>query len=190
MDVRSSKADNFRVVGQPAVGQDVLVQDQHCDFTRGTSKRFRVMRNVGMAAAYFPEDEPVLCFGCGDGFEIEAWRLLGFDAVGVELSDIKRTVAAKRRLTVYKSMPSGIGANIYCAHTIEHLPYIKKTIKELWHICLSVMCLIFPIEPHGTRNPSHLSPIKSLDDIDVPGRILYKQSRFNDEPEGVIICKR
>ena len=69
------------------------IQDEHCDMTRTTAKRFRVLRNVGEAAIHFPKDEPVLCIGSGDGFEVEVWKTIGFYSVGLDISSSKRCSA-------------------------------------------------------------------------------------------------
>jgi hypothetical protein len=175
------------------MGQKFLedLQDQHCDYTRTTGKRFRVMRNVGEVAPYYPINEPVLCFGSGDGFEVQAWDLLGFDAVGCEISERKRRISSGYRVYTYETLSQAQGQyNIYCAHTLEHVVDKRALISQLWEKCCSVMCLIFPIEPNGTKNPSHLSPIKNIDDVVVPGSIIKKTVRWNDELEGLILCRK
>jgi hypothetical protein len=160
--------------------------------TRTTSKRFRVLRNIGMAAPYFPETERVLCFGSGDGFEIEIWRRLGFTAAGCEISKVKREIAMSHGLHTWGSL-SQIKEefNVYCAHTIEHVVDNKLLLRQLSEMCITTMCLIFPIEPNGSKNPSHLSPVKSLNEVKVNGfKTVLKYEHWNEEREGVIIYKR
>jgi hypothetical protein len=168
------------------------LQDDHCDFTRGTNKRFRVLRNVGEAAKYFPIDEPIICIGSGDGFEVEVWKLLGFNAFGCEISTRKRIIAKAFGVTSVTNFADSQGrCNIYCAHTIEHMKQAQLEINNWTKRVKTVICCIFPIEPMGTRNPSHLSPIKSLNTLKFPNmEILLKQERFNDEREGIIIARR
>lgn len=175
-------------VGKSSVGKRFLevLQDQHCDETRTTEKRFRVLRNVGEAAEYFPINEPVLCFGSGDGFEVEVWNLLGFKATGYDISQRKNKLAKKHGVDVGKKYPS----NIYCAHTLEHLENRNLVLDEMRENCISTICLIFPIEPIGSNNPSHLSPIKSLNDINLDMMVVLKYERLNNEREGVIIFKK
>ena len=148
------------------------------------------MRNVGEAAQYFPEDEPILCVGSGDGFEIQAWMLLGFEASGYEISSSKIKIAAGHGISTFDQ---GLGDiyphNIYCAHTLEHLDNPSEYMKIFSRLAISTICVIFPIEPNGSKNPSHLSPIGSIHDINFPGfDILLKKERWNDEREGIIIC--
>jgi hypothetical protein len=97
------------------MGQKFLedLQDQHCDYTRTTGKRFRVMRNVGEVAPYYPINEPVLCFGSGDGFEVQAWDLLGFDAVGCEISEKKSAYHRAIGFTLTKPYHKRRGNIIY-----------------------------------------------------------------------------
>jgi hypothetical protein len=181
-------------IGEPTLGKGFLekLQDQHCDETRTTSKRFRVMRNVGESAPYFPEDEPILCVGSGDGFEVQAWKLLGFDVSGYEISSSKIRIAAKHSIaTFYQGLEKLYPYNIYCAHTIEHFDNSSEYIRIFSKLAISTVCLIFPIEPYGSNNPSHLSPVGSIHDIDLPGfKIMLKKERWNDEREGIIIWKR
>jgi len=164
------------------------LQDKHCDDTRGTAKRFRVLRNVGMAAPYFPVGEPVICFGSGDGLELEVWRLLGYAVTGVEISERKRAIAnAHGCFTV--DVLQGRG-NIYCAHTLEHVPDVGRVLALFRQTCISTICCIVPLEPDGSRNPSHLAPIRRLDDVRIEGmEVLLKMERWNDEREGVVICR-
>lgn len=167
------------------------LQDEHCDFTRTTRKRFRVLRNIGEAAIYYPEEEGVLCFGSGDGFELQVWKLLGFNAIGCEISSKKNNIAAIYGVESVNDIKSiKEQRNIYCAHTLEHVNNAQELIFTLWDKCLSIMCCIFPIEPKGSKNPSHLSPIYNLNQLIFPGKILYKSSRWNDEFEGIIICAK
>ena len=170
------------------------IQDRHCDMTRTTTKRFRVLRNVGMAAPYFPIDEPVLCFGSGDGFEVEIWGRLGFSAIGCEISTKKRQIAEAHGCRTVGSLDDieRLGRfNIYSAHTIEHVQDYGIILERLAAVTLSTACIFFPIEPYGSKNPSHLSPVAALDDVRMDGmRTVVKTERWNDEREGVIIFKR
>jgi hypothetical protein len=171
---------------EPSLGKRFLekLQDEHCDETRNTEKRFRVLRNVGEAAPYFPINEPVLCYGSGDGFEVQVWSLLGFEAYGYDISSHKNKLAQSHGVEIKKD----IKANVYCAHTLEHLYDRDAQIKRMISNCISTVCFIFPIEPNGSKNPSHLSPIKSINDIVVPMNIMVKYERWNDEKEGIIIA--
>lgn len=166
------------------------LQDRHCDYTRNTEKRFRVLRNIGEAAPYFPIDEPVLCFGSGDGFEVEVWKMLGYDVVGCEISHIKRLIASDHNVRSYALLKDISCRNVYCAHTIEHLKDRDDKLIRMWNISISVMCLIFPIEPNGSENPSHLSPVLNINDIKLPGDTLLKYERWNGEREAILIAKK
>ena len=168
------------------------IQDTHCDMTRTTEKKFRVLRNIGMAAPYFPENESVLCFGSGDGFEIEIWRRLGFRAVGCEISKVKREIARSHGLYSWADRTEVLGNhNIYCAHTIEHVTDVEDTLGWFVKTCVSTLCLIFPIEPYGSKNPSHLSPIKSMEQLRIPRmEVVLKFEHWNDEREGVLIYQQ
>ena len=169
----------------------VELQDMHCDYTRDTEKRFRSLRNIGEVAPHFPINEPVICFGSGDGFEVEVWQLLGYDAIGCEISSIKKDIASKYGIRTINSLYDGARRNVYCAHTIEHVRNRDIAMKRIAAWSISTTCFIFPIEPNGSMNPSHLSPVKSINDIDIPGmQILLKYERWNDEREGIVIFKK
>ena len=194
MDAGESENIHMGTIGESTLGKELLekLQDQHCDETWTTTKRFRVMRNIGEAAPYFPEDEPILCVGSGDGFEVRAWELLGFDVSGYEISSSKIKIAAEYGVsTLDHGLENMKPNNIYCAHTLEHFESSCKYIDLFCRLAISTICLIFPIEPYGSKNPSHLSPIRSIHDIDLPGfKIMLKKERWNDDREGIIIWKR
>lgn len=168
------------------------LQDAHCDPTRTTHKRFRVLRNIGEAAPFFPPDEPVLCYGSGDGFEVEVWRLLGYAAFGCEISSKKRAVAAAHDIVTVPTLDDMRDpCNIYCAHTIEHLADPQAIIDQWLRMVQSTICCIFPIEPHGSKNPSHLAPVADLSAVRFPGlQTIIRTERWNDEREGFVIAKR
>ena len=169
------------------------IQDEHCDMTRTTAKRFRVLRNVGEAAIHFPKDEPVLCIGSGDGFEVEVWKTIGFYSVGLDISSSKRCIALDHGVVSFKNMDgmSGKKFNVYCAHTLEHCANIKIMLDNIRDHCLTTVCLIFPIEQNGSKNPSHLSPITNIDDVHIDGmKTIRKYERWNDEREGFLILKK
>ena len=168
----------------------IEVQDQHCDYTRGTEKSFRVLRNIGKAAPYFPINEPILCFGSGDGFEIQVWKLLGFDVIGCEISSEKRKIAKGFKVKTFKNLYNGLKRNVYCAHTIEHVENRMRVLSQLYNISVSTICLIFPIEPNGSMNPSHLSPVQNIEYIKLPGKTVLKYEHWNNEREGIIIFKK
>lgn len=178
------------------MGQGLLeierLQNAHCDWSRGTRKGHRILRNVGEVARFFPSEEPLLCFGCGDGLEVEAWKLLGYDAVGCEISKEKSAKAEVFGVRIMSQKALGVySLNVYCAHTIEHVVDAKAILEWFSKIALSTVCIICPIEPNGSRNPSHLSPVRALTDIMVPGmKVVQMIERYNDEPEGLIVFKR
>lgn len=171
------------------------IQTKHCDMSRGTAKGRRILRNVGEVSRFFPLDEPVLCVGSGDGLEVEAWRLLGYEAHGVEISPHKASIAKRHGVPCTEAPAESLNEvagnwNIYCAHTLEHCTDPSTVLAQFVGMALSTICIIVPIEPMGTRNPSHLNPIKSLSDIRLPGLLEeMRAERFNDEPEGVIVWK-
>ena len=180
------------------MGKELLerLQDRHCDWSRGTKKGFRVLRNVGDAARHFPLSEPLMCFGCGDGLEVEAFKLLGFDVIGCDISRKKRLVAEQHNTLVYAPddpLLEQIERNIYCAHTIEHVEDLVQTLEYFEEVAISTICIICPIEPRGSRNPSHLSPIRSIRDLELSDWTYWKpiriEERFNDEPEAVLVWK-
>lgn len=177
---------------------DAKLQDLHCDWSRGTNKGARIFRNIGEVARFFPLSEPVLCVGCGDGLEVQAWRLLGYRADGIDISVAKRKVAESHGVP-YTSAPAediladiSPGFNVYCAHTLEHLLSPDTVMQEMRRIVVSVMCIIVPIEAKGSNNPSHLSPVLDLSHIRLSGNIeeVMRCERWNNEPEGIIVWRK
>lgn len=171
------------------------LQTAHCDHSRGTRKGARILRNIGEVARFFPLDEPVLCVGSGDGLEVEAWQLLGYHAHGVEVSPEKAMIARDHGAATTEAPAEGLDAveglwNIYCAHTLEHCRDARAVLAHFLRMALSTICIIVPVEPRGTRNPSHLSPVLDLGQIRIPGmHEVMRYERHNDEPEGIIVWR-
>jgi len=174
------------------------LQSSHCDMSRKTDKSFKILKNIGEVAYYFPRHEPLLCVGCGDGFELDTWKLLGYkDVKGIDIDPEKIAIAKSFGCNAEVCSiedyweEDEIDRNIYCAHTLEHCVNADEIMRKLCSMTLSTLCVIFPIEKKGTKNPSHISPIKSLADIDYdylkPVR-LYENHNY--ELQGIIVCRR
>lgn len=177
------------------------LQSTHCDKSRGTSKGARILRNIGEVSKYYPINEPILCIGCGDGLEIEAWKLLGYNDVrGIEIDREKAKIAKKHGCNVSTHniedwfinedlfidvIKPGERLNVYCAHTLEHCSSVEIVIGTIKDLTLNTACIIVPIEPNGTKNPSHHSPVKKLSDINLDMPIVLCAERYNDELEGI-----
>jgi len=176
------------------------LQDLHCDPSRGTDKGPRILRNVGDCAPWFPLNEKVLCVGCGDGLELQAWELLGYGVIGLEISKAKTVVAKAHGCRVWRGEANrlvevSVGiqryANIYCAHTLEHLKDAEKLLRAFGRIAVSTVAIIVPIEKNGTRNPSHHYVVKKISDIRINGwEVVRMEERYNCEPEGLVILRR
>lgn len=153
-----------------------------------------MLRNVGAIAKYFPLEEPILCVGSGDGTEVLAWGVLGYDVCGIDISKRKSGYANIRGASTYcADAEEGIsiaGHNIYCAHTLEHMQNPQRFIDHALQTAISTLCFIIPIEVNGTRNPSHLHPFSSLNGLGITmGKVIYKTEHYNDEPEGIMVIK-
>lgn len=173
------------------------LQDAHCDNSRCTSKGYRILRNIGQMSKYFPRDEPIMCVGSGDGLEVEAWRLLGYDAVGLDISTSKVEVSRQHGIPSTDVPIEAVNEfdrpyNIYCAHTLEHCESIEGILCLFEKTAISTICIIIPIEKRGTRNPSHLSPFWSLDELRIKSDYfseVLRVERYNDELEGAVVWK-
>ena len=174
----------------------VKLQSKHCDMSRKTDKSFKILKNIGEVAYHFPMNEPILSVGCGDGFELDVWKLLGFkDVKGVDIDPEKIAIAKSfgcdAECCSIKDYEPDKDRNIYCAHTLEHCKNIEATMKTLQQLTLKVLCIIVPIEKNGTKNPSHFSPIRSLVDIPIDTmKIVRCYENHNYELQGIIVCKR
>lgn len=173
------------------------LQTKHCDYSRKTRKGARILRNIGEVAKFFPLDEPILCVGSGDGLEVQAWNLLGYQAQGVDVSPAKAQVALDHGVPTTEIPAERLdqfpknSANIYCAHTLEHTKDPWLVMKHFLRIAVSTVCIIVPVEPKGTKNPAHVSPVIDLSTIRIPSLTeVMRFERFNDEPEGVIVWKK
>ena len=168
------------------------IQDEHCDWSVGTPKGARILRNVGRVARFFPLGEKILCVGSGDGTEMLIWRALGYRVFGVEISNTKAQLSDERgEFAMCEDIEDTIhykrGCNIYCAHTLEHLGNPEKFLNQAISQAPSTVCVIFPIEINGSKNPSHLSPISSIKQIEHYGKVRHSETLFDNEPQGMVI---
>ncbi len=174
------------------------LQATHCDMSRNTNKAPKILKNIGGVCHHFPIDEPILCVGCGDGLEIDIWKSIGFKSVsGIDLDSEKVEIANNcncdvRKLSVEEHTNTfGIRNNIYCAHVLEHCQDVKVVLEKFKKIALSTICVIIPIEKNVTKNPSHLSPVRSVADLSIKGwRVVRMYENFNYELQGIVVWKR
>ena len=175
----------------------VAIQNKFCDMSRKTDKSFKILKNVGEVAYHFPFDEPILCVGCGDGFELDAWKLLGFkDVKGIDVDPEKVAIAKScgcdAEVASIEDYTFDEKINIYCSHTLEHCKDIDNIFEIFERNFLSVICVIVPIEKQGTKNPSHLSPIFSLYDICwgiQDKKVVRCYENHNYELQGIVVWK-
>lgn len=177
---------------------NVTLQSCHCDFSRQTDKSFKILKNIGEVAYHFPFEEPILLVGCGDGFELDVFNLLGFkDIKGIDIDNEKIAIAKSfgcnvECVSIEDYIPNK-PRNVYCAHTLEHCKNLNEVVKKLEKITLNTLCIIVPIEKKKTKNPSHLSPIKSLVDITINTedfKIVRMYENLNYELQGILVVRR
>ena len=163
--------------------------------SRKTSKSFKILKNIAEVAFHFPIDEPLLSIGCGDGFELDVWKLLGYNVLGIDLDKEKVDIAVKHGCNaIYipvEDFNPYTKMNVYCSHTLEHCRNSSAVIKKVRMIALSTVCIIVPIEKQGTKNPAHLSPVKSISDIIIKDmHVVRCYENFNYEYQGIIVWKK
>lgn len=113
-------------------------------------------------------DETVLDMGCAKGYLVKAFRLLGYDAYGVDISSyaismaddmVREYVRLVKPLEDFK-LPVNFFEHIVCKDVLEHVPYnqIDGTLKLL----RSQGKQMFAIIPLGDGN-SYIVPAYELD---------------------------
>jgi hypothetical protein len=185
------------------------VQERFCSNSRSgdTASRMgqRLTKNVLEAVPFFQtrgNNLPILDIGCGDAWGLECFKNNGFkDLYGIEVVQSRIDVASKHGFTVYKGMAedtltvllkAGLNSkkfNVFCSHVLEHCVDQGKVIEDLKSIS-NIIWIVVPIEPKGSGNKAHFSPVKNLDQIakyfDTTWTCLKKEERFNLEPEGLL----
>jgi glycosyltransferase involved in cell wall biosynthesis len=112
----------------------------------------------------------VLEIGCNDGYGMEYMKKLGIDVEGLDISPTKVKRALEKGLKVTEGTMSHLPFEdksfdtIFCSHTLEHASKIKKATEEMRRVAHRVI-IIVPIEPEGSDNPAHSSPIREGDGV-------------------------
>lgn len=186
------------------------IQTRYTSSSRGTRMGRRVANNVAELAPNLKP--PIICVGCGDGFEIEC-MLTHFNIsiqenaqsqqiIGLEVTQSRVQIAQAAGLPVYEGpaeniqdiVPENAKRNIYCAHTLEHCFNSIAVIESFKKVALDTIILIVPVEVKGrTVNRAHYYPIANLGYITNLFGMDWQittQYRWNIELEGVLILKR
>ncbi|MBE3138200.1 MAG: methyltransferase domain-containing protein, partial [Actinobacteria bacterium] len=186
------------------------VQEKFCSNSRSpkggaSSMGGRLTKNILEAVPFFQmygDNLPILDIGCGDAWGLECFKNNGFkDLYGIELVQPRIDVALKQGFTVYKGMAEdtltvlskyGLNSkkfNVFCSHVLEHCIDQNKVIEDLKSIS-NIIWIVVPIEPNGSGNKAHYSPVKNLGQIanhfDSTWTCLKKEERFNLESEGLV----
>jgi SAM-dependent methyltransferase len=172
----------------------------------------RAIRNARESSHFL--SDPVLVLGCGDGTEILAMletRLIS-DVIGVEIvrERVNRGREAGlriRRGDVDQLLTHSLGLHgkkfdIHASHVFEHCRNLDRSIFNVIQLMgIGNRVSVFtPIEPKGTGNKAHFSPISSLgflfdkfaDNLSsgFSFRVLFMEYRFDLELEGVMILEK
>jgi len=153
------------------------VQTEFTSSSRGTRMGRRITKNISECSQYL--QPPVLCVGCGDGWELEQLaKSMNVEPKkniieGIEVTSSRVEIAKQHNLPVHlgsaENMLDIIGDkkfNILCMHTLEHCFNIQLAIENFKKAALDTIVIIVPIEVKGrTRNRAHYSPISGLGKI-------------------------
>lgn len=176
----------------------------------------RAIRHATEAAGWLRS--PVVALGCADGTEILALKKQGIEnVIGVEVvrERVVRGQAAGldvRHGTVEGIIDPSVGLyrvggrkyDIFASHVLEHCHNLNAAVHNIVRLMgVGNRIVIFsPIEPNGSGNKAHLSPIRSLgflfDQFVTVARfrrlstfeVLYMKYRFDLELEGVLILEK
>lgn len=196
------------------------IQRRFCSNSSGGQKSgdrpsrmgLRAIRNA-RESAHFLRD-PVLVIGCGDGTEMLTMIETGIvtDVIGVEI--VRERVARGReaglrirqgnvdQLLTHSLGLHGKKFDVHASHIFEHCRNLDRSIFNVTQLMgIGNRISIFtPIEPKGTGNKAHFSPIPSLGflydkfaDSFSSGfsfRVLFMEYRFDLELEGVMILEK
>lgn len=92
---------------------------------------------VRRISTHFKKSDQILDCACGDGVGLEELRSLGYDAIGVDLSETKLDRARKKGLNVFHADMHDLSIFsehqfdiIMCSHTLEHAYDPDKVIEK------------------------------------------------------------
>lgn len=144
------------------------IQDAESAFSTDTIWGQRERDSIDKYKEFFTGK--ILEIGCNDGYGMEYMKKLGYDVEGIDISPTKVKRAQEKGLKVIKGRMENLPfeyksfGTIFCSHTLEHARDIKKAVSEMQRVAHRVI-IIVPIEPEGSNNPAHSSPIKEGNDV-------------------------
>ncbi len=107
--------------------------------------------------ALIPQGSSLLDAGCGDGYLLEKLKDKVDNAAGVDLSSVALKKAAERTgvnvryvQSFLESMPFKTGSFdiVVCAHTLEHVRDLKKSVNELKRITAKILAVLVPVQEY------------------------------------------
>jgi hypothetical protein len=181
------------------------IQHNKTSRSRGTRMGQRVTRNVEefveVAKRLQVPIDNVLCVGAGDGWEVQEFMRFGYTSIGVEVAEERCKVAKEHNIDVIYGVVEELSSlfppkkwNVYCAHTLEHCFNRDLAIEQMMKVTKDWIYIVAPIEPRGSPNKAHYSPIRDLQGIKdafSKGWVKIREvHRFNLEPEGSLLFRR
>lgn len=125
------------------VDQDVPIahyQEKAIDFSPEKEQaRLRNSRNRVRSIAPYIQKGTICDIGCAEGVMLKVFKDFGFDAVGLEPSDMISEYASKNQLTIEKGTINDLKliekyhpTTYTLFHVIEHLPDPKKSLQDIF----------------------------------------------------------
>lgn len=165
----------------------------------------RLLENVDEAWVTVLRDAggPILDVGCGDGLGMARFLSLGAPGViGIEVVKDRVAVAVEHGLNVVQGMAEDLSGwpdrsvEVFCSHCLEHTRDQSRAMGEIFRVARCGVWLAVPVEPKGSGNPAHFSPVRAVENLLslVPRLsdwvVVRCLCRFHLEREGVLAFKR
>ena len=118
---------------------------------------------VGEVAARLPAGADVLCIGCRNGFELDRFRLLGCNAVGIDL------FSQRRDIFVMDMHDLAFGDDafdaVYASHSLEHAYDLPAALREIGRVARAGAIVGVEVPVRHKGSDADLLEFDDLDDV-------------------------
>ena len=113
------------------------------------------------------EDSRILDYGCAKGYLVSAFKLLGFDAYGIDISsyaienthELAKGCCKKATAKTYKDCDLGAFSHVISKDVFEHIP--ENELPEIFEMLSNLGSSLFSIIPLGIDDTSNKFVIES-----------------------------
>lgn len=116
-----------------------------------TARKSRRDLDIGKINRVFPTARSILCLGCRDDSEVEAFIDSGYEAQGADILDSTSLIQTVDAHDILEHFGAGSFDLIYASHVLEHVLDAPKVLRGIRSVARQGVYIVLPIQKQDPR---------------------------------------